>query len=122
MSEGRPVRRGGVGLYEHRAFAAPVRLECFRHEGPVIGNVQPFRGLDWLRAHWVPTLAGGDVRAVPVDLPELRPGETAALAFPFRAGASGVRLRVTTARDEPGAPRGTVVCLLELPPVAAPRP
>ncbi|MEU9332595.1 hypothetical protein AB0D49_05430 [Streptomyces sp. NPDC048290] len=119
MSDGRAAGRAdtGAGRYEQRVGAAPVRLECFRHEGPVLGNAQRVRGLDWLRAHWVLPLPSGGVRTVPVALPALCPGETAALPLPLPCG-SGVRLRITTARDEPFAPRGALVCLLDLPPVA----
>ncbi|MET9443858.1 DUF4981 domain-containing protein [Streptomyces sp. NPDC006610] len=122
MSDARealPVRNGAV-LYGHGEVSAPVRLEPYRHEGVVVRNVQHFRGLDWLSAAWVlspaggPAEGGGPVLTAPVGLPVLRPGETAPLPVPFAAPGGGeawLTLRVTTARDEPWAPRGTVVCL-----------
>ncbi|MEV0640495.1 glycoside hydrolase family 2 TIM barrel-domain containing protein [Streptomyces sp. NPDC050619] len=110
-----PDRTPKPALYEHREIAAPVRLECFRHEGIVIGNHQHFRGLDWLAAEWRLALADGGTLTAPAQLPDLRPGETAAVPLPFElpddGGEAWLTLRVTTAEDEPWAPRGTVVCL-----------
>ena len=110
-----PDRTPKPVMYEHREIAAPVRLECFRHEGVVIGNHQHFRGLDWLSAEWRLSLADGGTLTAPVELPDLRPGETAAVPLPFElprdGGEAWLTLRVTTAGDEPWAPRGTVVCV-----------
>ncbi|MBX9392686.1 DUF4981 domain-containing protein [Streptomyces sp. TRM72054] len=110
-----PDRTPKPVLYEHREIAAPVRLECLRHEGPVIANHQHFRGLDWLTAEWQLSLADGRTLTAPAELPELRPGETAAVPLPFElpegGGEAWLTLKVMTARDEPWAPRGTVVCL-----------
>ncbi|MFD3496730.1 glycoside hydrolase family 2 TIM barrel-domain containing protein [Streptomyces sp. NPDC058678] len=110
-----PDRTPKPVMYEHREIAAPVRLECFRHEGIVIGNHQHFRGLDWLSARWELALADGGTLTAPAELPELRPGESAAVPLPFElpqgGGEAWLTLRVTTAADEPWAPRGTVVCL-----------
>ncbi|MFD5572873.1 glycoside hydrolase family 2 TIM barrel-domain containing protein [Streptomyces cadmiisoli] len=110
-----PDRTPKPVLYEHREIAAPVRLESFRHEGPVIGNHQHFRGLDWLSGEWLLSLADGRTLTAPAELPDLRPGETAAVPLPLDlpddGGEAWLTLRVTTARDEPWAPRGTVVCL-----------
>ncbi len=158
VNDGRPVGRGGAGLYdngvaapghrwayggdfgdtihdgafiadgvvfpdrtpkpvmsEHREIAAPVRLECLRHEGIVVGNHQHFRGLDWLAAEWRLSLADGGTLTAPAELPDLRPGETAAVPLPFElpedGGEAWLTLHVTTADDEPWAPRGTVVCV-----------
>ncbi|AWW36735.1 beta-galactosidase [Streptomyces sp. AS58] len=110
-----PDRTPKPVLYEHREIAAPVRLESFRHEGPVIGNHQHFRGLDWLSGEWLLSLADGRTLTAPAELPDLRPGETAAVPLPLDlpddGGEAWLTLRVTTARDEAWAPRGTVVCL-----------
>jgi beta-galactosidase len=110
-----PDRTPKPVLYEHREIAAPVRLECFRHEGVVLGNHQHFRGLDWLAAEWELALADGRTLTAPAGLPPLRPGETAAVPLPFAlpedGGEAWLTLRVTTAGDEPWAPRGTVVCV-----------
>ncbi|KOU78008.1 beta-galactosidase [Streptomyces sp. MMG1533] len=110
-----PDRTPKPVMYEHREIAAPVRLECFRHEGIVIGNHQHFRSLDWLSAEWRLALADGGTLTAPAELPDLRPGETAAVPLPFElprdGGEAWLTLRVTTADDEPWAPRGTVVCL-----------
>lgn len=110
-----PDRTPKPVMYEHREIAAPVHLECFKHEGVVLGNHQHFRGLDWLRAEWELSLADGGTRTAPAELPDLRPGETAAVPLPFElpedGGEAWLTLRVTTADDEPWAPRGTVVCL-----------
>lgn len=110
-----PDRTPKPVMYEHREVAAPVRIECFRHEGIVLGNHQHFRGLDWLAGEWQLSLADGDTLTAPAELPDLRPGETAAVPLPFEVprdgGEAWLTLRVTTARDEAWAPRGTVVCL-----------
>ncbi|MFF0089612.1 glycoside hydrolase family 2 TIM barrel-domain containing protein [Streptomyces canus] len=110
-----PDRTPKPVMYEHREIAAPVRIECFRHEGIVLGNHQHFRGLAWLTGEWELSLADGRTLTAPAELPDLRPGETAAVPLPFElpeeGGEAWLTLRVTTAGDEPWAPRGTVVCL-----------
>ncbi|MES5818192.1 glycoside hydrolase family 2 TIM barrel-domain containing protein [Streptomyces sp. RG80] len=110
-----PDRTPKPVMYEHREIAAPVRIECFKHEGIVLGNHQHFRGLDWLAGEWELSLAEGDTLTAPAELPDLRPGETAVVPLPFEVprdgGEAWLTLRVTTARDEAWAPRGTVVCL-----------
>ncbi|MDN0198530.1 glycoside hydrolase family 2 TIM barrel-domain containing protein [Streptomyces sp. S.PNR 29] len=119
-----PDRTPKPVLYEHREIAAPVRLECFRHEGVVVGNHQHFRGLEWLSFAWELVVADGPAVTVPARLPALRPGETAAVPLPFElpedGGEAWLTLRVTTADDEPWAPRGTVVCLPQVRLRAAP--
>ncbi|MFJ5260302.1 glycoside hydrolase family 2 TIM barrel-domain containing protein [Streptomyces sp. NPDC088387] len=121
-----PDRTPKPVLYEHREIAAPVRLECFRHEGPVVRNHQHFRTLEWLRAEWVLSLAEGGTRTAPAELPDLRPGETGPVPLPFElpqdGGEAWLTLKVTTARDEPWAPRGTVVCLPQVRLRPAPAP
>lgn len=77
-----PDRTPKPVMYEHREIAAPVRIECFRHEGVVLSNHQHFRGLDWLAGEWELVLADGTTLTAPVELPDLRPGETAAVALP----------------------------------------
>lgn len=110
-----PDRTPKPVMFEHREIAAPVRIEAFRHEGVVLGNHQHFRGLEWLSGEWELSLADGDTLTAPAELPALRPGETAAVPLPFAVpedgGEAWLTLRVTTAGDEPWAPRGTVVCL-----------
>ncbi|TQJ91174.1 glycoside hydrolase family 2 TIM barrel-domain containing protein [Streptomyces sp. SLBN-31] len=110
-----PDRTPKPALYEHREIAAPVRIECFRHEGVVLGNHQHFRGLDWLAGEWELSLADGRTLTAPAELPALRPGETAAVPLPFQlprdGGEAWLTLRVTTAEDQPWAPRGTEVCV-----------
>ncbi|MEV6944826.1 glycoside hydrolase family 2 TIM barrel-domain containing protein [Streptomyces sp. NPDC051172] len=109
-----PDRTPKPVLYEHREIAAPVRIECFKHEGIVLGNHQHFRGLDWLSGRWELSLADGRTLTAPAELPALRPGETAAVPLPFDlprdGGEAWLTLRVTTADDQPWAPRGTDVC------------
>lgn len=109
-----PDRTPKPVLYEHREIAAPVRIECFRHEGIVLGNHQHFRGLEWLSGRWELSLADGRTLTAPAELPALRPGETAAVPLPFAipgdGGEAWLTLRVTTAEDQPWAPRGTDVC------------
>ncbi|MFD5794604.1 glycoside hydrolase family 2 TIM barrel-domain containing protein [Streptomyces diastatochromogenes] len=109
-----PDRTPKPVLYEHRELAAPVRIRCYRHEGIVLANHQHFRGLDWLAARWELSLADGRVLTGPAELPDLRPGETAAVPLPFTlpedGGEAWLTLRVTTAEDEAWAPRGTEVC------------
>ncbi|WP_329439947.1 glycoside hydrolase family 2 TIM barrel-domain containing protein [Streptomyces canus] len=110
-----PDRTPKPVMYEHREIAAPVRIECFRHEGIVLGNHQHFRGLAWLTGEWQLSFADGRTLTAPAELPDLRPGETAAVPLPFElpeeGGEAWLTLRVTTAGDEPWAPRGTVVCM-----------
>ncbi|SNX65183.1 beta-galactosidase [Streptomyces sp. TLI_55] len=110
-----PDRTPKPVMYEHREIAAPVRIEAYRHEGIVLGNHQNFRGLDWLSGEWELSLADGRVLTAPAELPDLRPGQTAAVPLPFALPADGgeawLTLRITTAREEAWAPAGTVVCL-----------
>ncbi|MFB6849151.1 glycoside hydrolase family 2 TIM barrel-domain containing protein [Streptomyces sp. NPDC056373] len=110
-----PDRTPKPVMFEHREIAAPVRIESFRHEGVVLRNHQHFKSLDWLSGEWELSLADGTTLTAPAELPELRPGESAAvplpLALPADGGEAWLTLRVTTARDEPWAPKGTVVCL-----------
>ncbi|WP_225095258.1 glycoside hydrolase family 2 TIM barrel-domain containing protein [Streptomyces sp. CoH27] len=110
-----PDRTPKPALYEHREIAAPVRIECFKHEGIVLGNHQHFRGLDWLTGTWELSLADGRTLTAPAALPDLRPGETAAVPLPFEVprdgGEAWLTLRVTVAEDQPWAPRGTEVCV-----------
>ncbi|MEU1195314.1 glycoside hydrolase family 2 TIM barrel-domain containing protein [Streptomyces sp. NPDC005813] len=110
-----PDRTPKPVMYEHREIAAPVVLTNFHHEGLVIANRQHFRGLEWLAAEWELSLADGGTLTAPAELPHVGPGESATVPLPFPlpedAGEAWLTLRVTTAGDEPWAPRGTVVCL-----------
>ncbi|WP_030615288.1 glycoside hydrolase family 2 TIM barrel-domain containing protein [Streptomyces fulvoviolaceus] len=110
-----PDRTPKPAMFEHREIAAPLRIECFKHEGVVLGNHQHFRGLDWLTGVWELSLADGRTLTAPAELPDLRPGETAAVPLPFEVprdgGEAWLTLRVTTAEDLPWAPRGTEVCV-----------
>ncbi|MEV8427536.1 glycoside hydrolase family 2 TIM barrel-domain containing protein [Streptomyces chartreusis] len=110
-----PDRTPKPAMYEHREISAPLRIECFRHEGIVLGNHQHFRGLDWLAGEWRLDLADGTTLTAPAVLPNLCPGETAAVPLPFEVprdgGEAWLTLRVTVAEDQPWAPRGTVVCV-----------
>ncbi|MEU9155185.1 glycoside hydrolase family 2 TIM barrel-domain containing protein [Streptomyces sp. NPDC048417] len=109
-----PDRTPKPAMYEHREIAAPVRIRCFRHEGIVLANHQHFRGLDWLTGTWELALADGRTLTGPAELPELCPGETAAVPLPFEVPADGgeawLTLRVTTAADQAWAPAGTEIC------------
>ncbi|WCH96692.1 glycoside hydrolase family 2 TIM barrel-domain containing protein [Streptomyces moderatus] len=110
-----PDRTPKPAMYEHREISAPLRIECFRHEGIVLGNHQHFRGLDWLAGEWRLDLADGTTLTAPAVLPTLCPGETAAVPLPFEVprdgGEAWLTLRVTVAEDQLWAPRGTVVCV-----------
>ncbi|MFF5476344.1 glycoside hydrolase family 2 TIM barrel-domain containing protein [Streptomyces sp. NPDC012935] len=113
-----PDRTPKPAMFEHREIAAPVRIECYRHEGIVLGNHQHFRGLDWLAGEWRLDLADGTTLAGPAELPDLCPGETAAVPLPFEVphegGEAWLTLRVTVAEDQPWAPRGTEVCVPQI--------
>jgi beta-galactosidase len=113
-----PDRTPKPSLYEHREIAAPVRIECHKHEGVVLGNHQHFRGLDWLTGTWELSLADGRTLTAPAELPELRPGETAAVPLPFEVprdgGEAWLTLRVTVAEDQPWAPAGTELCVPQI--------
>ncbi|MEU9428812.1 glycoside hydrolase family 2 TIM barrel-domain containing protein [Streptomyces sp. NPDC048342] len=109
-----PDRTPKPAMYEHREIAAPVRIRCFRHEGIVLANHQHFRGFDWLTGTWELALADGRTLTGPAGLPELCPGETAAVPLPFEVPADGgeawLTLRVTVAEDQAWAPAGTEIC------------
>ncbi|WP_089103901.1 glycoside hydrolase family 2 TIM barrel-domain containing protein [Streptomyces hyaluromycini] len=109
-----PDRTPKPAMYEHREIAAPVRIRCFRHEGIVLANHQHFRGFDWLTGTWELALADGRTLTGPAELPELCPGETAAVPLPFEVPADGgeawLTLRVTVAEGQAWAPAGTEVC------------
>jgi beta-galactosidase len=109
-----PDRTPKPVMYEHREIAAPVRINHFRHEGIVLCNHQHFRGLDWLAGMWELALEDGRMLTAPAELPDLRPGETAAVPLPFElpegGGEAWLTLRVTVAEDQPWAPSGTEVC------------
>ena len=93
-----------------------MRIRCYRHEGIVVANQQRVRGLGWLRATWELTLPGGRTLTAPAELPDLRPGETAAVPLPLPlelpedGRAVWLTLRVVTAGDQPWAPPGAEVC------------
>jgi hypothetical protein len=114
VSDGRPAGRRDTGPYERRERGGAVRIRCHRHEGIVVANDQHVPGLGRLAATWELVRADGRILAAPAELPDLRPGETAAVALPFGlprdGGAAWLTLRVLTATDEPGAPRGTELC------------
>lgn len=97
-----------------RENTAPVRIRCYRHEGIVVANHRRFPGLAGLAATWELAPADGRTLTAPAELPDLRPGETAAVPLPFTLPEDGggvwLTLRVVTAEDEPSAPRGTEVC------------
>ncbi|WP_459739274.1 beta-galactosidase domain 4-containing protein [Streptomyces sp. E-15] len=96
----------------------PVGIRCHRPEGIVVVNHRRARGLAGLAATWELSLADGRTFTAPAELPDLRPGETAAvplprplpLPLPADGGAVWLTLRVVTAEERPGAPRGTRVC------------
>ncbi|AOR30808.1 hypothetical protein BFF78_06860 [Streptomyces fodineus] len=100
--------------YHRREIEAPVRIRCYRHEGIVVANHRRFPGLAGLAAAWELAPADGPALTAPAELPDLRPGETAAVPLPFTlpvdGGEAWLTLRVVTAGDEPSVPRGTEVC------------
>ncbi|MGW2318410.1 DUF4981 domain-containing protein [Streptomyces sp. NPDC001680] len=124
VSDGRPAWRTGAEWYDNGVSAADcrrayggddlVRIRCHRHEGIVVTNQQRARGLAWLAATWELAPAHGRTVTAPAALPDLRPGETAAVPLPFAlpeaGGAMWLTLRVVTAESEPWAPRGTELC------------
>ncbi len=121
-----PDRTPKPVMYEHREIAAPVRLER-AGDGLRITNRRHFRGLDRLAAEWRLALADGGTLTAPAELPDVPPGGSAALPVPFDlpddGGEAWLTLRVTTAVDEPWAPRGTEVCVPQVrlrPAVATP--
>ncbi len=86
-----PRHRPKPGPYERREFADPVRIRCYRHEGIVVSNHQTVRGLSRLAATWALSLADGRILTGPAELPDLRPGETAAVPLPFTLPRTAVR-------------------------------
>nr|WP_322725549.1 glycoside hydrolase family 2 TIM barrel-domain containing protein [Streptomyces spongiae] len=111
-----PDRTPKPALYEHREIAAPVRLSV-EGEGTWrvlrVHNRQHFRDLSWLAAEWEFAAADGGSWTVPAELPDVPPGGAAVIDRPEvldGAGEIWLTLRVTTAADEPWAPRGTEVC------------
>ncbi|MFJ5274885.1 glycoside hydrolase family 2 TIM barrel-domain containing protein [Streptomyces sp. NPDC088358] len=109
-----PDRTPKPVMFEHREIAAPVRLAYAGGELRVT-NHQHFRGLEWLAAEWLLSLADGGTRTAPAELPRVPAGGSAVLPMPFtlpeEGGEAWLTLRVTTAGDEAWAPRGTEVCV-----------
>ncbi|MET8975449.1 glycoside hydrolase family 2 TIM barrel-domain containing protein [Streptomyces sp. NPDC004539] len=110
-----PDRTPKPVMFEHREIAAPVRLAPAGHDNVVISNHQHFVGLEWLTGEWRLALADGTALTAPAKLPELAPGESAAVPVPFEVPSDGgeawLTLRVTTAQDLPWAPEGTEICV-----------
>jgi beta-galactosidase len=111
-----PDRTPKPVMYEHREIAAPVRLSV-EGEGTWrvlrVHNRQHFRDLSWLAAEWEFAAADGGTWTVPAQLPDVPAGGSAVIDRPevrHGAGEIWLTLRVTTAADEPWAPRGTEVC------------
>ncbi|MFF7837407.1 glycoside hydrolase family 2 TIM barrel-domain containing protein [Streptomyces ossamyceticus] len=111
-----PDRTPKPVMYEHREIAAPVRLSV-EGEGTWrvlrVHNKQHFRDLSWLAAEWEFAAADGGTWTVPAQLPDVPAGGSAVIDRPevrHGAGEIWLTLRVTTAADEPWAPRGTEVC------------
>jgi beta-galactosidase len=111
-----PDRTPKPVMHEHREIAAPVRLSV-EGEGAWrvlrVHNRQHFRDLSWLAAEWEFAAADGGSWTLPAGLPEVPPGGSAVIDRPEVPGGAGeiwLTLRVTTAGDEPWAPRGTAVC------------
>ncbi|MEW2401308.1 glycoside hydrolase family 2 TIM barrel-domain containing protein [Streptomyces sp. NPDC046862] len=111
-----PDRTPKPAMFEHREIAAPVRLSV-EGEGTWrvlrVHNRQHFRDLSWLAAEWEFAAADGGSWTVPAELPDVPPGGAAVIDRPEvldGAGEIWLTLRVTTAADEPWAPRGTEVC------------
>ena len=96
-----PDRTPKPVMYEHREIAAPVRL-TYDQGVLLVHNRQHFRGLEWLAAEWCLVLADGTTVTAPAELPDVLPGESAAvpLPFPVPEGESWLTLRVDTADDE----------------------
>ncbi|QFR01388.1 DUF4981 domain-containing protein [Streptomyces phaeolivaceus] len=112
-----PDRTPKPVMFEHREIAAPVRLSV-EGEGTWrvlrVHNRQHFRDLSWLAAEWEFAAADGGAWTLPARLPDVSPGDSAVIDRPEVPGGAGevwLTLRVTTAADEPWAPRGTEVCL-----------
>lgn len=112
-----PDRTPKPVMFEHREIAAPVRLSV-EGEGTWrvlrVHNRQHFRDLSWLAAEWEFAAADGGTWTLPARLPDVPPGGSAVIDRPEVPGGAGevwLTLRVTTASDEPWAPRGTEVCL-----------
>jgi beta-galactosidase len=121
-----PDRMPEPAAHEHPEIAAPVGVERYRHEGIVLTNQQRSRSLAWLSGRWELVLDDGRTLTAPMDLPDLRPGETAAAPLPFLlprdGGDAWLTLRVTTAEDMPWAPRGTELCAPQVRLRMAPEP
>lgn len=110
-----PDRTPKPAMYEHREIATPVRL-TYDQGVLLVHNRQRFRTLEWLAADWRLVRADGGTESAPAELPDVRPGESAAVPVPFPLpespeGEAWLTLRVATAGDEAWAPRGTEVCL-----------
>ncbi|NGO48031.1 glycoside hydrolase family 2 TIM barrel-domain containing protein [Streptomyces ureilyticus] len=110
-----PDRTPKPAMYEHREIAAPVRL-TYDQGVLLVHNRQHFRTLEWLAAEWRLVRPDGRTESAPAELPDVLPGESAAVPVPFplpnpREAEAWLTLRVTTAGDEAWAPRGTEVCL-----------
>ena len=123
-----PDRRPKPALWEHRQLAAPVRVSAGTDGGAgsagdsvEIANRQHFTGLDWLRATWELTADGEVMRNGDLSLPDVAPGESAAVRLPgwTAPAADGRELWLTisfrTAAPSAWAPQGFEVCWAQLP-------
>jgi beta-galactosidase len=108
---------GGRGPEHGRGLAEGRDGRC---RGPVsvrVRNHQHFRNSGWLAGQWQlhPADPAAPVRTARADLPDLAPGEEASVPLPPRLTDGGgddeawLTLHLTTAADEPWAPRGTTV-------------
>ena len=98
-----PDRRPKPALAEQRQLAAPVRITPDLR----IENRQDFRSLSWLRLSCEVLVEGEPVATHDVRLPDLGPGDAAALDLGFDpADGESLLFHVTLAEDEAWAPAG----------------
>ncbi|MBI3745149.1 MAG: DUF4981 domain-containing protein [Chloroflexi bacterium] len=126
-----PDRSPKPALWEHRAIAAPVRIDGLgvaEHGSVEVENRADFRGLDWLTATWELEGTAGRIASGDVALPAIPPGArgAATLAGWTRpdpvAGEQWLRLTFRTAADAPWAPAGHPMAEASVPVIGAANP
>ena len=113
-----PDRRPKPAMWEARTLNAPVAISL-EADGLRITNRQSFIDLGWLAATWELAVDGEGVASGALELPVVRPGETAVVPLPGwpreqPPGEAYLTTRWSTVREEPWAPAGFEVAALQV--------
>ena len=120
-----PDRTPKAALWEHKAIAAPVRVDPSASDAAggrmVVENRQAFRDLSWLAARWQVSVDGVEVAAGEAVLPAIAPGERGPVELPGLHVPAGdgrerwLTISVTTREATAWAPAGFEVAWGQLP-------